>query len=169
MAVDQAMKNVFDTGALLTAKYKDKTNSMTIGWLTTGFVWNKPVMSIFVRKSRYTYGLLDKAGEFTISIPSPKDENMKKALEFCGTQSGRKIDKYKECNLILSPSRKIETPIIEGCELYYECNTIYQNEMKPSLISDEIKKSVYNDGDYHTIFYAEILTFYDKDATYFSV
>ena len=72
-----------------------------------------------VRKSRYTHGLIEKSGEFTVSVPLNKD--LKDALMFCGTKSGRDYDKFKECNLTPIPGKEIDTPVIGECQLHYEC------------------------------------------------
>ena len=63
----QIMEGV-QKGALLTAKVGDKVNTMTIAWGTLGIEWNKPIFTAFVRQSRYTKGLLDESGEFTVNI-----------------------------------------------------------------------------------------------------
>ena len=40
--------------ALLSAGNKDAFNTMTISWGEMGTLWNKPVMTCFVRPQRYT-------------------------------------------------------------------------------------------------------------------
>jgi flavin reductase (DIM6/NTAB) family NADH-FMN oxidoreductase RutF len=84
-------------GAFLTVKLEDKVNTMTIAWGSLGFMWNKPVFIAMVRYSRYTYELIDKAEDFTISLPL--QGQLKKALGLCGSKSGRDIDKIKEFGL----------------------------------------------------------------------
>ena len=44
-------------------------NTMTIGWASVGYLWKKPVFIALVRRQRYTYNLLERAGEFTVSVP----------------------------------------------------------------------------------------------------
>ncbi|MCG8572588.1 MAG: flavin reductase, partial [Spirochaetes bacterium] len=83
-------------GAFLNVKGEEKVNPMTIAWATIGFLWHKPVLMVVVRYSRYTYDLLEKSKEFTVSVPL--DDSLKKALLICGTKSGREIDKIKECH-----------------------------------------------------------------------
>ena len=40
--------------ALLTAGTEERYNSMTIGWGSLGTVWNKDVLTVYVRPDRYT-------------------------------------------------------------------------------------------------------------------
>ncbi|CDI49116.1 flavin reductase family protein [Clostridium tetani] len=147
-------------GAFLTIKDDDKVNTMTIGWANIGYQWRMPVFLVMVRKSRYTYELIEKASEFTVSIPV--DVNLKKELAFCGSKSGRDVDKIKECNLKLENGKKIETPIIDNCEMHFECKILYKEAMVKENLSEDIKDKFYKDGDYHTFYYGEILDCYIK-------
>ena len=78
-------------GAFLTAG--PVPNVMTIGWAQWGFVWGKPICAIFVRKSRYTHGLLEKDGRFTISVPRPG--TFAAELAHCGKVSARTDNKLE--------------------------------------------------------------------------
>ena len=60
---------VLGKGVLLTTKYGDRVNTMTIGWGMLGIEWGKPVFIALVRESRYTKELLEKNGEFTVNVP----------------------------------------------------------------------------------------------------
>ncbi len=77
---------------LLTAKADDQVNSMTISWGMLGIEWGRPVFVTFLREHRFTKELIDKNGEFTVNIPYGQDA--KEILNFCGTKSGRDVDKF---------------------------------------------------------------------------
>ena len=54
-------------GLLLVAAGADGApNAMTIGWGTIGVIWRKPIFTVLVRHSRYTYKLLEESDSFTI-------------------------------------------------------------------------------------------------------
>ncbi len=53
----------------------DKFNSMVISWGHLGVIWGKPTFTVYVRKNRYTKAQLDKAREFTLSIPLEKPDS----------------------------------------------------------------------------------------------
>lgn len=154
------MEFLHTKGAFLTVKSGDKVNTMTISWGNIGFEWNRPIFTVLVRKSRYTYDFMEKSDNFTVSIPLSVD--LKNALAICGSKSGRDIDKFKECNLTLEKSKAVETPIIGDCELHYECKIVYKQEMNPVLLSKDIVESSYKTDDYHTIYYGEIVETYMK-------
>lgn len=156
--LSKEMLNQLKKGAFLTTKVDGKVNTMTIGWGGINVVWYKEVFVAYVRYSRDTYNMLERANEFTISVPLNVD--MKKELSFCGTKSGRDYDKVKECNLSIAPSKSINTPILSDCELHYECKVIYKQAMEPSNINKDIKKRYYMGNDYHVVYYGEIIESY---------
>lgn len=45
---------------LVTAGNKDAFNTMTANWGGIGFLWNKPVVYVFIRPERYTFGFMEK-------------------------------------------------------------------------------------------------------------
>lgn len=145
-------------GAFLTVKDGEKVNTMTIGWGSIGYMWRRPIIMVAVRYSRYTYNLIENAGEFSVSIP--RHDQFKKTLAEVGTRSGRDIDKFTEFNLPISPGKKINSPTIDQCGLIYECRTVYRQPLNPDTLSAEIKETFYRDNDYHVLFFGEILASY---------
>ena len=145
-------------GGLFLNTKGEKNNTMTIGWGGINIYWSKPIFVVPVRKSRYTHGLIEKAREFTVSVPLKED--MVKALEFCGTRSGRDFDKFKECNLTPVPGQKVNAPIIKECSLHYECKVVYKQDMVPDNLDAEIAKQYYSPPDYHTLYFGDIVACY---------
>ncbi len=151
--VEQQLKS---GGLFLTSKGQ-KANIMVIGWGGINIFWGRPIFVVPVRKSRYTHGLIEESGEFTVSIPLNK--NLKEALAFCGSKSGRDYDKFKECHLTPLPGKKISTPVIGECSLHYECKVVYKQDMNPENLVDEINSKWY--PDYHTFYFGEIIACYE--------
>lgn len=160
MSAEKGIQHLKKNGAFLTVKCKDKVNVMTIGWGNVGFEWRRPIFTILVRKSRYTHELIEKSGEFTVSIPF--DDKLKHELTVCGTKSGRDADKIKECGLKLSKGASVSTPVVGGCNLYYECKIVYKHDMDAENLDSGVIKDCYGDNDYHTIYYGEIVNVYTK-------
>ncbi|MDP2940080.1 MAG: flavin reductase family protein [Candidatus Omnitrophota bacterium] len=154
----QVMKQISDKGAFLVVK-AGKLNVMTIGWALIGFVWRKPMMMIVVRDSRYTFEIIEKADSFSVNVPS---KNMDKELEFCGTKSGRNIDKFKECNLKTLKAQKITSPILDIPGVHYECKIVYKTKMEPKFLTKEYEY-LYPNKDYHTMYFGEILGCYQTN------
>ena len=54
--------------ALLCAGTKEKHNTMTISWGGMGTLWSKPVVTVYVKPCRYTYGFMNDNEYFTVSF-----------------------------------------------------------------------------------------------------
>jgi len=160
--LSQDLLNQLVKGAFLTVKHNGKINTMTIGWGTIGYLWNKPVLMVPVRYSRYTHSLIDNATSFTVSVPV--NINLKKELAFCGTESGRDLDKINECGLTLESPQSIgiDTPIIGECDLHFECKVMYKQAMVPEHLNGQIINAHYSNDDYHVFYYGEIISAYYK-------
>ncbi|MHC4507126.1 MAG: flavin reductase family protein [Planctomycetota bacterium] len=98
-AVAETMKALSGSGCLLVAG-AERVNPMTIGWAEIGIVWGKPVFTVLVRPSRFTFGLMEEANEFSVNVPG---EALADACMLCGTRSGRDIDKIAETGLTVEP------------------------------------------------------------------
>lgn len=158
--VDQLRQTLAGDGAFLVACDKNgRGNPMTIGWGEVGFIWGRPVFTVLVRRSRYTYGALLFADTFTVNIPTPGRLN--KELLFCGTKSGRDLDKAASCGIALVEGKRVETPIIADCSLHYECRIILRKQLYGEDFSaPEILERYYADDDHHMLVIGEILASY---------
>ena len=129
-------------------------NAMTIGWGQVGIIWRKPIFTVLVRPSRYTYKLMEESGDFTVNIVPP---SMKEVAQFCGTASGRDHDKFKEKGLTAVPSLKVKAPLIQECLLHVECRIVYRNDLIPSQLAAPFVSALYPKGDFHRLYFGEIL------------
>ncbi|MEA3355954.1 MAG: flavin reductase family protein [Candidatus Bipolaricaulota bacterium] len=158
--IELLKKALSGEGAFLVVLDKEgKGNPMTIGWGEVGIVWSLPVFTVLVRRSRYTYLCLQSSGEFTVNVPSPG--TLENELQFCGTKSGRDLDKAAACELTLIAGRKVKTPVIEECALHYECRILARKQLEETdFSSSDILEEHYKDDDHHMIVMGKILTAY---------
>ncbi|HDR14408.1 MAG TPA: flavin reductase family protein [Desulfobacteraceae bacterium] len=145
-------------GAFLTVRAGGDLNTMTIGWATIGYIWRKPVMMVAVRASRHTFGIIERADDFTVSVPST---DMSDAISFCGTRSGRDCDKFKECSLTAAPARHVDSPVVETPGIHLECRIFYKTPMSAAFLNEECRSSIYSDNDFHTLYFGEIKACYE--------
>jgi len=159
--VEDTIQRIKSKGAFLVVKSKDdeKINVMTIGWVAIGFMWRKPIMTVMVRKSRFTHHIIESASSFTVNIST---NDLEEALNFCGTKSGRDFNKFKKCNLSVISAQKVNTPIINVSGFHYECKIVYKSKMNPNFLCKEYKENVYVDNDYHTLYFGEIVDCYKQ-------
>ncbi|MBQ2774780.1 MAG: flavin reductase family protein [Clostridia bacterium] len=154
---DSFTKMIRDDWALLTAGDKDSFNTMTVSWGASGELWGKDVAIVFVRPQRYTYEFMEKSDTFTLSFFGSEH---KKALSFCGSKSGRDVDKAAECGF--SPVTLDGSTAFDEAQTVIVCKKIAFQDMDPAgFLSDEINNN-YAKNDYHRIYVGEILGTYKK-------
>ena len=146
-------------GAFLSVRSGTKVNTMTIGWGYIGIMWNKPYFMVLVRPQRYTNELLGEAEDFTVSIHFGSDLN--KELGICGTKSGRDIDKSETVEFI--PSKVTKSPVIKGCDMYYECKIKFKQLMNGDEFPEDVKSVSYPLKDYHYMYFGEIVECYEGE------
>ena len=95
-----------------------KSDLVTVAW--AGTVNSEPPMvSVSLRKERYSHGLIASSGEFVVNLV---DGALAKATDFCGVRSGRDIDKAKELGLTLLPAEGTEcAPRVDGAPVSLSC------------------------------------------------
>ena len=78
-----------------------------------------PMVSVSLRKERYSHGLISGSGEFVVNLV---DEALARDTDFCGVRSGRDVDKAKETGLTLIPAEGMETaPRVDGAPASLSC------------------------------------------------
>jgi flavin reductase (DIM6/NTAB) family NADH-FMN oxidoreductase RutF len=133
---------------------KGLPNALAIGWGSLGIIWRRPIFIVLVRPSRYTYKLIEETGEFTVNVVPPQ---LKEVVEYCGTVSGRDHNKFKEKQLTAIPSSKVKTPIVKEGKIHFECRVVNKNDLIPSGLPKAIITQFYSQGDFHRIYFGEIL------------
>jgi len=89
---------------------------------------------------------------------------MDKEIAFCGSKSGRDVDKFEVCNLeTMGSRRRVTSPIIRTRGRHYECKIIYKSAMDPAHLDKDYDASLYPKKDYHTLYFGEILACYETD------
>ena len=145
---------------LLTAGDKTGLNTMTIGWCQLGCVWNLPTCTVYVRPERYTYQFMESHNYFTVSV-FPADR--KKDMAFCGTKSGRDVDKVKECGLTLCYGAG-DAPFFEEAEWVLVCRKLFVQDLEASCVTDERVLKSYTPamGGWHRAYVGEVVEAYQK-------
>ena len=123
---------------LVTTRGKDKKdNVLTIAW--AGTVNSDPAMvSISVRKSRYSYTALMETGVFVINLTT---EGLAHATDFCGVKSGKDLDKFEAEHLKKEEAVEIDCPMLADSPVNIECRVTETKDLGS-----------------HTMFLAEVLS-----------
>lgn len=144
-------------------------NVFTVAW--TGTINSDPAMVfISVRKSRYSYEMIQDTGEFVINLTT---KDLARATDYCGVRSGRDEDKFEAMNLTKISATHVAAPLIEESPINIECKVIkaehlgshtmfmaevlavhadekYMNE-KGTFSLEKANPIVYSHGQYYTL------------------
>lgn len=94
-----------------------RPNIITLAWAGT-INSEPPMLSVSVRKERYSYGLIKDKGEFAVNLPT---EKLAFATDLCGVKSGRDTDKFSLTGLTPEKASAVDAPIIKECPVSLEC------------------------------------------------
>ncbi len=143
-------------GLLLAAGDKSGFNEMTIGWGALGNIWGHDLstVTVYVSKSRYTFGYMEKTKYFTVM---EFDDSRKDIPEYMGTHSGRDGDKVKALGLHTKYTEH-GTPYFEEAKTVFECEMIYHAPFDPKGFGDIPREfyANYHDG-IHSMYMGKIV------------
>jgi flavin reductase (DIM6/NTAB) family NADH-FMN oxidoreductase RutF len=147
-----------DGGCLITAGTPEHFNTMTASWGFMGIMWGKNVITAVIRPTRYTFDYMNEHEYFTVTFLECDDS--KKILAYCGSHSGRDVDKAKETGL--KPVDVDGAVTFEQASLVFVCRKIYVQDMDVNCLAADYKKLNGSDP-IHTQFIGEIVGCYLKD------
>jgi flavin reductase (DIM6/NTAB) family NADH-FMN oxidoreductase RutF len=120
MKIDKAPSTLFYPcpAVLVTSvNWEGRPNIITLAWAGVACS-DPPTISLGIRPSRYSYGLIEQSREFVVNLPTL---SILKETDYCGRVSGRDHDKFAETKLTAEPSTKVRAPLIKECPVNLEC------------------------------------------------
>ncbi len=117
---------------LVSSGTPERFNTMTASWGGVGYLWNRPVATIFVRPERYTYEFIERTGRFTLSFLG---EEHKAVHKITGSKSGRDTDKIAEAGLhpVFTETGGI---LYEETRLGLKCEVLYADTIEAECFAD---------------------------------
>lgn len=149
---DNPFQLIGDGWMLITAGNIKSFNTMTANWGAMGHLWDKNVCFCFVRPSRYTYEFMEKNETFTLSF---FQEKYRRVLEFCGSHSGRHVNKIARAG-ITPVKGSIDDVYFAEALLVIECRKIYFTDVNPAAFLARTLVDIYAEEDYHRMYIGEI-------------
>ena len=144
---------------LVTAGDETKHNTMTAAWGGLGVLFGLDVSYIFLRPERYTKQFVDENAGYSLCF---FDETYRKALSYCGSVSGRDVDKDRECGLTVRFDGGI--PYYEEASLVLICRKVYHAPLlSEGFVDKKIDETMYRDGGYHEFYVGEIVKVFSKE------
>ncbi|MFX1296159.1 MAG: flavin reductase family protein [Promethearchaeota archaeon] len=106
--------------AVISVGTGEEANLITLGYV--GKVCLKPpIVVISIQPKRHSYHLIEKHGEFVINYPTVEQL---KEMDYCGTRSGRNINKWKVLNLTKEKGMVVQVPMVKEFPWNMECKVI---------------------------------------------
>lgn len=146
-----------DNWYLVTAEHGGIVNALTAGWGTFGNLWEKKVVTVYIRPQRNTKKFMDASGKFTLTF----FDGHQKERGFIGSNSGADVpDKIQKSGLRLTSVEG--QPTYEEGKIVALCKTIYTQKIQPeNFIEKDFVEQTYPDKDYSVMYVAEILAAYE--------
>jgi len=111
--------------AVISVGVGDEANLITLAYV--GKVCLKPpIIAISIQPIRHSYTLIEKHGEFVINYPTQKQL---RKMDYCGTRSGRDVNKWKELNLTKEQGKIVQVPMVKEFPWNMECKVIKRLEL----------------------------------------
>ena len=141
--------------ALVTAGSPENYNGMTISWGGMGTLWGKPVVTVYVKPVRYTYGFMNENDYFTVSF---YPESCKKALGVMGSESGRDGDKAAKAGLTpIAVGEEGRATTFAEAEVTLLCKKIYWNDLDKANMPEYAVERYYTEEEPHRMFIGEVV------------
>ena len=158
---DNPFKLIGNDWMLITAGDRKSFNTMTASWGGLGVLWDKNVAFCFIRPTRYTFEFMNQSETFTLSFFS---EEYRSVLTYCGSHSGRHINKMEKCG-ITPVAGSFNSVHFAEARLVLECRKIYFSDINPGAFLAQTLVDVYPEKDYHRMYVGEILKVLGRDVT----
>ena len=111
--------------AVISVGIGEEANLITLAYV--GKMCAKPpIIAISMRPMRHSYGLIEKHREFVINYPT-KDQL--KEMDYCGTRSGRDVNKWNELNLTKEQGVVVKVPMVKEFPWNMECKVVNRIEL----------------------------------------
>jgi flavin reductase (DIM6/NTAB) family NADH-FMN oxidoreductase RutF len=133
------------TVAVVGAKSENQINYMACAW-HTALSFDPPLFGVLVSKKRFTHQVISEAREFSVNFI--RSERVKLSAQL-GRKSGHDLDKVKEFQVKLIPSKIIKTPVLDEAYVSFECK-----------VAD-----VRAYGD-HDLFVGEVLAIHEEEKSF---
>lgn len=140
---------------LITAGMQDDFNTMTASWGTMGILWNLPVAFCFVRPHRHTFEYMEASDFYTLCF---LEERYRNILQFCGTHSGKDVDKVRETGLVPLTTESGNI-YYEQSKLVLECRKLYADWLtEGNFRVPNLAEKNYPKKDFHKFYIGEIIS-----------
>jgi len=111
--------------AVISVGIGEDANLITLAYV--GKVCSQPpIIAISIQPRRHSYQLIEDHREFVINYPTI---NQLREMDYCGTRSGRDVNKWEELNLTKEKGSVVQVPLVKEFPWNMECKVIQRTEL----------------------------------------
>ena len=103
-----------------------KKNILTVAAVSF-FSFKPPTVMVGIVPKRYSFKLIEETGDYSINMPTLE---LLETVKFCGSKSGRDVDKFEATGLTPKRGQKISSYLIDECPVSLECKVIHTIDLK---------------------------------------
>jgi flavin reductase (DIM6/NTAB) family NADH-FMN oxidoreductase RutF len=102
---------------LVSSRWRDKTNIMTMGWHTV-MEFTPSLVGCVIAGGNHSFEMIRRSGECVINLPTTA---LTDTVVRIGNVSGARIDKFREFRLSADVAEEVGAPLIRECPANFEC------------------------------------------------
>ncbi|MFX1310556.1 MAG: flavin reductase family protein [Promethearchaeota archaeon] len=110
--------------AVISVGIREEANLITLAYVGK-VCFDPPTIAVSIRPKRHSYQLIEKHGEFVVNYPTIEQL---RETDYCGTRSGRKVNKWEKLNLTKERASIVKVPMIKEFPWNMECKVIKRIE-----------------------------------------
>ena len=111
--------------AVISVGTGEEANLITLAYVGK-VCFDPPIIAVSIRPKRHSYQLIEKYGEFVINYPTIEQL---RETDYCGTRSGRDVNKWKKLNLTKEQASIVKVPMVKEFPWNMECKIINRIEL----------------------------------------
>ncbi|WP_209740091.1 flavin reductase family protein [Aureimonas populi] len=102
---------------LVSSRWQDKTNIMTLGWHTV-LEFSPSLVGLMISAGNHSHQMIRESRECVINLPTTK---LTDTVVGIGNISGAAIDKFERFGLTAEEASEVDAPLIGECHASFEC------------------------------------------------
>jgi flavin reductase (DIM6/NTAB) family NADH-FMN oxidoreductase RutF len=102
---------------LVSSRWRDKTNIMTMGWYTV-MEFTPSLVGCVIAGGNHSFDMIRRSGDCVINLPTTA---LTDTVVRIGNTSGAEVDKFREFGLAADEAHAVAAPLIRECHASFEC------------------------------------------------
>jgi len=107
-----------------------RPNIISVGWAMQADM-NPAAFAIGLGQRSHSCANITASGQFVFALPGA---GLGEEVIYCGTHSGRDVDKFAETGLTPLPAAVVDAPLIEECVANFECKVVATQDIRTHRI-----------------------------------